>query len=171
MSTPGAGRGPHPTTRPRPAGPDGGGGPAPRVRIVVADDHDLFRSGLVRTFVRHPRMELVGECNDGTQALERIRETRPRVAVVDLRMPVLDGLQIAEAVARDETLMGVRVVLLSARCDDALTAAALRAGAAGCLDKATSRSSLCDAVLEIADRGGSLGPDGGRGPHAGPEAP
>jgi two-component system nitrate/nitrite response regulator NarL len=128
------------------------------VRTLIADDHDLFRSGLLRTFQRHPRVDVVAVCTDGTQALERIRATRPRIALVDLRMPLLDGLQIAREVAADPSLRGVYVVLLSARCDEALTLAAYRAGAADCLDKASSRTELCAAVLRVADHGRAPAP-------------
>lgn len=62
------------------------------VSVVVADDHPTLRDGVARGVREHPRLELVGEASDGQSALELIRELRPAVALVDLRMPGLDGM-------------------------------------------------------------------------------
>src|SRR3712207_4109848 len=83
-----------------------------RVRIVVADDHPLFREAVVRAVRERPEFELVGEASDGREALDAIRELRPHVAVLDVKMPELDGLKVLNAVKRDA--LPTRVVLLSA---------------------------------------------------------
>ena len=78
------------------------------MRVLVADDHPLFREAIVRTVRERPEFELVGEAADGRAALEAIRELRPDVAVIDVKMPELDGLQVVAAVRRDE--LGTRVL-------------------------------------------------------------
>src|SRR3954451_22033945 len=72
-----------------------------RVRVLVADDHPLFREAVVRAVKERPELELVAEAADGTQALEAIRDVKPDVAVLDVKMPGLDGIKVANAVARD----------------------------------------------------------------------
>src|SRR5579859_5623026 len=86
--------------------------PQTRTRVLIADDHPLFRDGLARRIKERPELELIGESADGAEELEAIRELRPDVAVVDIKMPRLDGLRVAAAVARDE--LPTRVLILSA---------------------------------------------------------
>lgn len=119
---------------------------APRVTVLVADDSARFRAGIVRALRRHDDVEVVGEAEDGAEALERVRALRPAVVLADVRMPGLDGLGLARAITDDPALDDVRVLLLSARHDDALRADAADAGAADCLDKSVSRQEICDAV-------------------------
>ncbi len=70
-----------------------------RARVLVADDHPLYRDGITRAIKERPDLELVGAAGDGREALELIRELRPDVAVVDLEMPRLDGLAVAAELA------------------------------------------------------------------------
>ena len=86
--------------------------PPPRVRVVVADDHPLFREGIERAVRERPDLELVAAAADGRAALDSIRDLEPHVAVLDLRLPGLDGIQILNAVVRDG--MPSRILLLSA---------------------------------------------------------
>src|SRR5687767_14824871 len=72
--------------------------PSTRVSVVVADDHPLFREGIERAVRERPELELTGSAKDGRAALELIRELQPAVAVLDLRLPGLDGLQILNAI-------------------------------------------------------------------------
>ncbi|WP_132935585.1 response regulator, partial [Mycobacteroides abscessus] len=88
------------------------------VRVVVGDDHPLFREGVVRALTASGQITVVAEAENGTGALELIREHRPDVALVDYRMPELDGTQVAAAVRRDE--LPTRVLLLSAHDDAAI---------------------------------------------------
>src|SRR3712207_617486 len=85
--------------------------PAP-VRVLVADDHPLYRRAIVRAVQEHPRLELAGEATDGEQALAQVRGRQPDVAVLDVRMPGLDGLQILDCLVADAS--ATRVMLLSA---------------------------------------------------------
>src|SRR5436190_21879817 len=83
-----------------------------RVRVFVADDHPVYRDGMVRAIGERPDLELVGEAKDGRDALERITETRPDVALIDIRMPGLDGIEVLGAIRRDSA--DTHVLLLSA---------------------------------------------------------
>lgn len=119
-----------------------------RVRVVVADDHPLFREGLVRALTGSGQIEIAGEAANGLEALELIAAHRPDVALIDLQMPGLDGAQVAAAVVRDE--LPTRVLLVSAHADAALVYHALQQGAAGYLPKESSRSEIVTAVLDCA---------------------
>lgn len=118
------------------------------VRVVVGDDHPLFREGVVRALTASGQITVVAEAENGTGALELIREHRPDVALVDYRMPELDGTQVAAAVRRDE--LPTRVLLLSAHDDAAIVYRALAEGAAGFLSKESTRTELVGAVLDCA---------------------
>jgi two-component system nitrate/nitrite response regulator NarL len=119
-----------------------------RVTVLVADDHPLFRDGIARAVSARPDLELVAEAADGREALDRIRELSPAVAVVDLRLPGLDGLEILNAVRRDG--LPTRILMLSAATDGPLVFEAVSGGAAGYLSKSADRTEVCDAVAAIA---------------------
>lgn len=127
--------------------PDGHGEP---VTIVLADDNERFRSGMVRALDRHPGVVVLSDVGDGAHALDDARALRPQILLADARMPLVDGLGVARAVAADASLRGTSVVLLSARHDRRLREDAAAAGAVGCLDKSDSRREICDAVLALA---------------------
>jgi len=116
--------------------------------VVVGDDHPLFRDGVVRALSSSGSIEVVGEAEDGVEALAMIREHGPRVALLDYRMPGLDGAQVAAAVRRDA--LPTRVLLISAHDESAIVYSALQEGAAGFISKESSRSELVDAVLNCA---------------------
>lgn len=118
------------------------------VRVVVGDDHPLFREGVVRALTASGQIAVVAEAENGADALASIREHAPDVALVDYRMPELDGTQVAAAVRRDE--LTTRVLLLSANDDAAIVYHALAEGAAGFLSKESTRAELVSAVLDCA---------------------
>ena len=120
---------------------------AERVRVVIAEEHPLYREGVVRAIRERPQLELVGEAADGRQALALIRELQPDVAVLDVKMPELDGLQVANAVDRDG--LGTRVLMLSAFLDRQIVFQAVAAGAAGYLSKDANRLEITDAILAV----------------------
>jgi two-component system nitrate/nitrite response regulator NarL len=122
--------------------------PPARVRIVVADDHPLFREGIERAVRERPDLELVGSAGDGREALAAIRELAPAVAVLDLRLPGLDGLQILNAVTRDD--LPTRVLFLSASGDPELVYRAVQGGAAGYFRKEADRQAILDAIAAVA---------------------
>jgi two-component system nitrate/nitrite response regulator NarL len=122
--------------------------PPPRVQVVVADDHPLFREGIERAVRERPDLELVGSAADGREALARIRELGPRVAVLDLRLPGLDGLEVLNAVTRDG--LPTRVLILSASGDAELVYRAVQGGAAGYFRKEADRQAILDAIAAVA---------------------
>jgi two-component system nitrate/nitrite response regulator NarL len=119
-----------------------------KVRVVVGDDHPLFREGVVRALALSGLVNVVGEADDGTQALELIKKHRPDVALFDFRMPGMDGAQVAAAVRSNE--LPTRVLLLSAHDESAIVYQALQQGAAGFLLKDSTRSEIVKAVLDCA---------------------
>ncbi|MEV3903645.1 response regulator transcription factor [Mycobacterium sp. NPDC050551] len=119
-----------------------------KVRVVVGDDHPLFRDGVVRALQSSGAIDVVAEADDGVAALAMIREHRPQVALLDYRMPGLDGVEVAAAVIRDD--LSTRVLLLSAHDESAIVYKAIQEGAAGFLSKESSRSELVEAVLDCA---------------------
>ena len=120
--------------------------------MVVADDHPIYREGIVRAINERPDLELVGEAADGGQALEQIKELAPEVAVLDIRMPGLDGTQVLAAMRRDG--LETEVLFLSAFMEPELTYRTVANGARGYLSKESSRQEVCDAIVTIA-RGGT----------------
>ena len=120
-----------------------------KVRVVVADDHPLFREGLVRALTGSGLVEVVGEAEDGPSALALIKEHAPQVALLDHQMPGMDGGQVAAAAQRDE--LPTRVLLVSANNDPAIVYHALQQGAAGFLPKESSRSEIVNAVIDCAE--------------------
>jgi DNA-binding NarL/FixJ family response regulator len=118
--------------------------------VVIADDNDHFRAGMVRALERRDDLELIHAVSDGAQALEVIRTLRPDVALIDARMPLVDGLLLTRTVRAEPALATTRIILLSARADAAFAAQALDAGAVGFLDKSRSRRDICDAVMSLA---------------------
>ncbi|WP_210494683.1 response regulator transcription factor [Patulibacter sp. SYSU D01012] len=124
------------------------------VSVVVADDNERFREGLVRSIDTDPDVHVVGQAGDGASALELLVRTRPDVAVVDARMPVLGGIELARAVAQVPLLERTQVVLLSATLDRRVTAEADDAGVALCLDKGLSRRDIREAVVALAGENG-----------------
>ncbi|ANE78318.1 DNA-binding response regulator [Mycobacterium adipatum] len=119
-----------------------------KVRVVVGDDHPMFRDGVVRALTASGSIEVVGEADDGVAALELIRAHSPAVALLDYRMPGMDGSEVAAAVTRDG--LATRVLLISAHDESAIVYKALQDGAAGFLSKESTRSELVDAVLGCA---------------------
>ncbi|CAN7151713.1 response regulator transcription factor [Mycobacterium sp. ITM-2016-00316] len=121
---------------------------AQKVRVVVGDDHPMFRDGVVRALAASGSIDVVAEADDGIAALELIRTHRPAVALLDYRMPGMDGSEVAAAVTRDD--LPTRVLLISAHDESAIVYKALQDGAAGFLSKESTRSELVDAVLACA---------------------
>lgn len=126
---------------------------AERVRVTVADDHPLFRQGLAETLKRRPDVELLAESADGTDALAAIREHEPDVAVLDVQMPGLGGLEVLNAVMRDR--LPTRVVLLTGFGESAPLYEALALGAGAYLAKDTEGDRICETIVAVA-RGATI---------------
>ncbi|MDR5700165.1 response regulator transcription factor [Agromyces aerolatus] len=123
--------------------------------VVLVDDQDLVRAGL-RTLLTHDgSIEVVAEATDGRRGVEVVRRHRPDVVLMDLRMPVLDGIEATRLIRDDVRLGGTNVVVLTTFDDDTDIVEAIRAGAIGYLLKNTPRDDLRDAVAR-AGRGERL---------------
>ncbi|WP_169542083.1 response regulator [Solirubrobacter soli] len=120
------------------------------IRILVADDHPLVRDGLVRALRADGRFDVIGEASDGWAAVALAKELVPDCAVLDVRMPRIDGLEAMVRIRERDP--GVRVVLLSAFSDELVIRSAVRAGAAAYLTKDTDRAAICEAIAQaVAD--------------------
>lgn len=128
------------------------------IRVVLADDQSLIRMGLRVLLDREPDVELVGEAADGRAALALIRATRPDVALLDIRMPGLDGLETLRAVTADRDLDGTRVVMVTTFETDEYLFAALQAGASGFILKDADPDELVRAVRAAAGGDALLSP-------------
>lgn len=120
----------------------------PQPTVVVCDDHPIYRDGVVRALRESGRITVVAVTGDGRSALAAIREHTPTVAVLDYRIPGMDGIDIAHAVVRDK--LPTRVLILSASDDDATVYTALAEGAAGFITKDSSRNDIVAAVMRCA---------------------
>lgn len=118
------------------------------VRVLLVDDQELVRSGLVRILRRRDGFEIVGECADGDQVLAAVHECHPDVVVMDLRMSRVDGITATERLRADPD--APPVLVLTTFDDDELLSGALRAGAAGFLLKDSSAEDLSRAVHAVA---------------------
>jgi two-component system nitrate/nitrite response regulator NarL len=114
---------------------------AARLRVVVADDHPLYRRGIVRALEESGAFDVVAEAPDGHTALALIREHEPDVALLDVRMPGMDGIDVVAALARYGP--PIPVVPLSAFDDAQLIIAGLEAGAAAYVSKTADREEIC----------------------------
>ncbi|MDT5147106.1 MAG: two-component system, NarL family, nitrate/nitrite response regulator NarL [Mycobacterium sp.] len=127
-----------------------------KLRVVVGDDHPLFREGVVRALSSSGSVNVVGEADNGTAALGLINAHQPDVALLDYRMPGMDGAQVAAAV-RSQGLP-TRVLLLSAHDEPAIVYQALQQGAAGFLLKDSTRTEIVKAVLDCGEGRDVLAP-------------
>jgi two-component system nitrate/nitrite response regulator NarL len=128
-----------------------------RTRVVIADDHPLYREGIMRALGVRPDMAIVGAATDGREALALIRELEPDVALLDVRLPSLEGPQILAALKLDGS--ATRVLFLSAHADGEVVYEAMSAGASGYLSKEATRDEIGDAVARVARGDIALAPE------------
>jgi DNA-binding NarL/FixJ family response regulator len=131
---------------------------APTIRVLVADDQTLVRAGFRVLVDSAPDLEVVGESGNGLEAVELARSARPDVVLMDIRMPVLDGLEATRRIVADELLAGVRVLVLTTFDLDEYVYEALRAGASGFLLKDTPPADLLAAIRVVAAGDALLAP-------------
>jgi len=122
------------------------------IRILIADDHSLIRTGLRTILNAHPGFEIVGEAADGDEALRLAQELRPDVVLTDISMPGPVGGGIAVARRLKETQPQIRVLILTVHEDENLLREAVRVGAAGYIVKRAAETELITAI-EAAHRG------------------
>lgn len=128
------------------------------IRIVIVDDQELVRAGLRPLAERDGDIAVIGEAADGRSGLSRVRELRPDVVLMDIRMPVMDGLAATRAIVEDAELGGIRVLILTTFDEDEHVYEAIRAGAAGYLLKDVSPESLRAAIRTVAGGDALLAP-------------
>jgi two-component system nitrate/nitrite response regulator NarL len=120
--------------------------------VLIADDSDAYRSGMARAIRAHPELDLVAEVDGGVAALDAIAELAPDVALLDVRMPGLDGLEVTQRLRALDPPVATRVVLLSAYMDDTVVARAKEVGADAYLSKAASRKEICAEAVRVGRR-------------------
>ncbi len=128
-----------------------------RIRVLIADDHPLFREGLRSSLASHPDCELVGEAEDGLQAVEAARRLQPDVVLMDLRMPLCDGVTATRRIVEQDP--AVRVLALTMHEDDASVLSVIQAGARGYLVKGDTADSVLRAIVAVAHGEVLLGAD------------
>lgn len=128
------------------------------IRVLLADDQTLVRAGFRVLLARDERIDVVGEVADGVAAVAAARELRPDVLLMDIRMPVLDGLAATRQIVAEEGLAGVRIIVLSTFELDEYIFEALRAGASGFLLKDIEPDDLRQAVHIVAAGDALLSP-------------
>lgn len=119
------------------------------IRILLADDHALFRDGLRRILEMEPDMEVVGEVSDGGNLLEIVRKTDPDVILMDINMPVVNGVDATRLITAD--IPAVKVVILSIHDDEQYVYRSLQNGASGYLLKEIEGEALVDAVRSVSE--------------------
>jgi DNA-binding NarL/FixJ family response regulator len=120
------------------------------IRVVVADDQALVRSGLRALLANSDDLDVVGEAVDGRDAVAVVTRTRPDVVLMDVRMPGVDGIAATRKITTDSRLSGVAIIMLTTFDDDDQIFAAIRAGASGYLLKDAEPDDLREAIRVVA---------------------
>jgi DNA-binding NarL/FixJ family response regulator len=126
------------------------------IRLVVVDDHALFRAGLVNLLSQMDALKVVGEAGDGREALEVIRQTKPDVVLLDVNMPVMDGVETVRVLQKTEDC---RILMLTISKHDEDLFGAIKAGADGYLLKSAEPDELLHAIEQIAEGKSVLSPE------------
>lgn len=129
------------------------------IRVVVAEDEPLLRSGLIALAQRDGDIEVVAEADQGGAALARVRERRPDVVLMDIQMPGLDGIAATQLITEDPMLGDVAVLVLTTFAEDETVVDALRAGASGYVLKDIEPEALREAIRAVAAGDPVLSPE------------
>jgi DNA-binding NarL/FixJ family response regulator len=128
-----------------------------RIRIVVVDDHVLFRRGLVGLLADMSEFEVVGEAGNGVEALDVVRKTQPDIVLMDVNMPRMDGVVAVQQLRDEKSAVKILMLTISQEQDDLL--GAIHAGADGYLLKNTDPDELRRSILRVAQGQGVLSPE------------
>jgi DNA-binding NarL/FixJ family response regulator len=118
------------------------------IRVLIADDHSVVRQGLRMFLSLDPELEVIGEAEDGDQALKQAHALQPDVVLMDMLMPIMDGVAATEAIRTE--LPDTEVIALTSVLDDSSVVGAVKAGAIGYLLKDTNAEELCRAIKAAA---------------------
>ena len=118
------------------------------IRILIADDHDVVRSGLRQLLEVHPNWDVVAEASNGREAVAKAVETKPDIAVVDYSLPMLNGLEVTRRIRA--RLPKTEVLIFTMHDNEMIVEEALKAGARGYLLKADAQQCLIEAILSLA---------------------
>jgi NarL family two-component system response regulator LiaR len=129
---------------------------ADRIRVLVADDHAIVRKGICSLLATEPCLEVVGEAQEGQEAVAKAQTARPDVVLMDLVMPGMDGVEAIRLITR--SLPGVRILVLTSFASDDKVFAAIRAGALGYLLKDSGPEELVAAIRQVYSGRSSLHP-------------
>jgi two-component system invasion response regulator UvrY len=127
------------------------------IRVLLADDHSIVRAGLRRLVEGAGDMEVVAEASDGAEAIKAARETLPDVAVVDISMPGLDGLEVVDRL--HDSLPGLKVLILTIHEEEQFVVRAFGAGAMGYITKRSAAEQLLTAIRRVHAGGRYLSDD------------
>lgn len=126
------------------------------IRIVVVDDHSVVRQGLRMFLSLDPELEVIGEANNGQEAIEQVNALKPDVVLMDLLMPVMDGITATQIIRKEHP--DTEVIALTSVLEDTAVVNAVRAGAIGYLLKDTQGDELCQAIKAAANGQVQLSP-------------
>lgn len=118
-----------------------------KIRVLLADDHTVVRQGIRALLIAEEDIDIVGEAENGRQAVQLVKQLMPDVAIVDIAMPVLNGLEATRQITR--TVPSARVLILSSYGDDQYVEQITEAGAAGYLVKQSAANDLVEAIREV----------------------
>ena len=121
------------------------------IRIALVDDQALFRAGIAMVISSQPDMEVVGQVGDGTEALSLVRQTRPDLVLMDVRMPVMDGVEATRRLVAELGEAAPRILILTTFDLDDAVASAIEAGASGFLLKETRPEMMLETIRAVAD--------------------
>jgi len=120
----------------------------PKLRLLVGDDHTLVRQGLLKILAERPEWEVIAEVGDGRSAVQEAIAHKPDVAIIDIGMPLLNGVDATQQIVKSAP--GTRVLILSMHSEEAYVARALQAGATGYILKDCAGTDLLNAVESVA---------------------
>ncbi|WP_375430213.1 response regulator [uncultured Friedmanniella sp.] len=128
------------------------------ISVLLADDQSLIRTAVADLVSHEPGLSVVGQAVDGREAVALVRGLKPDIVLMDIRMPVMDGIEATRIICADPDLAGTRVIILTTFEEDEYVLQALRAGASGFLGKGAEADTLMDAIREVQQGDALLSP-------------
>jgi DNA-binding NarL/FixJ family response regulator len=128
------------------------------ISVVLADDQALIRTAVGELVSHEDGFQVAGEAANGREAIDVVRELRPDIVLMDVRMPVMDGIQATQAICADPDLAATRIIILTTFEEDEYVLQALRAGASGFIGKGTEAADLMNAIRVVHEGEALLSP-------------